>query len=69
MESLIQGHFDGDPGRAMTRAEQEAIAVDSAKKASDARDLLRLKKTEEGELRAKSGDSKSNKNSRPRGYE
>ena len=39
MESLIKGHFNEDPGRAMTRAECETIAVDSAKKASDAREL------------------------------
>ena len=47
MESLIQGHFDAEPDRAissMTRAEWDAIASDSAKKASDARELLRLKK-------------------------
>ena len=36
MESLIQGHFDEKPDRAMTRAEWDAIASDSAKKASDA---------------------------------
>ena len=53
MESRIQGRFDEDPGRAMPRAEWDAIAVDSAKKASDARELLRLKKKEEDELRAK----------------
>ena len=55
MESLIQGHFDEDPDRAMARAEWDAIdiAVDSAKKASDARQLLRLEKKEEGELRVK----------------
>ena len=35
MESLIQGHFDED--RAMTRAERDAIAVESAMNASDAR--------------------------------
>ena len=40
MESLIQGHFDEEPDRAMTRAEWDAIAQDSAKKASDARELL-----------------------------
>ena len=33
-ESLVKGHFDEDPDRAMTRAEWEAIAVDSAKKAA-----------------------------------
>ena len=44
MDSLIQGNFDEEPGRAMTRAEWDAIAEDSAKKASDARELLRLKK-------------------------
>ena len=53
MESLVKGHFDEDPDRAMTRAEWEAIAVDSAKKASDARELLRLKKNEEDAIRAK----------------
>ena len=52
-ESLIQGHFDEEPDRAMTRAEWKAIAEDSAKKASDARELLRLKKKEEDEMRAK----------------
>jgi hypothetical protein len=41
-----------DPDRAMTRAEWEAIAEDSAKKAADARELLRLKKNEEDALRA-----------------
>ena len=53
MDSLIQGNFDGDPGRAMTRAEGGATAVDSAKKASDVRELFRLKKKEEDEMRAK----------------
>ena len=53
MESLITGHFDEEPDRAMTRAEWEAIAEDSAKKAPDARELLRLKKKEEDEMRAK----------------
>ena len=55
MESHVKGHFDEDPDRAMTRSEWEAIAQDSAKKAADARDreLLRLKKKEEDELRAK----------------
>ena len=38
---------------AMTRAEWEAIAEDSAKKAAHARELLRLKTKEEDELRAK----------------
>ena len=55
MEFLIQGHFDEDPDRAMTRAdsaEWDAIAVDSAKKASDTRELLQLKKKEDDELRA-----------------
>ena len=47
MESLIQGHLDEEPDRAMTRAEWEAIAEDSAKKESDARELLRLKKKDE----------------------
>ena len=37
----------------MPRAEWEALAVDSAKKASAARGLLRLKKKEEGELKTK----------------
>ena len=53
MESLVKGHFDADPDRAMTRAEWETIAEDSAKKASDARELVRLKKKEEDELKAK----------------
>ena len=53
MEFLIQGHFDKEPGHAMTRAEWDAIAQDSAKKASDARELLRLKKKEEDEMRTK----------------
>ena len=53
MDSLIQGHFDEDANRAMMRAEWDAIAEDSAKKASDARELLRLKKKDEDELRAK----------------
>ena len=52
-ESLVKGHFDEDPGRAMTRSEWEAIAQDSAKKSVDARELLRLKKKEEDGLRAK----------------
>ena len=34
MESLVKGHFDEDSDRAMTRAEWEAIAEDSAKNAS-----------------------------------
>ena len=37
----------------MTRSEWEAIAHDSAKKAADARELLRLKKNEEDDIRAK----------------
>ena len=53
MESLVKGHFDEDPDRAMTRAEWEAIAVDSAKKAADARELLCLKKNEEDVIRAR----------------
>ena len=53
MESLIQGHFDEEPERAMTEVEWDAIAQDSAEKASDAQELLRLKKKEEDELRAK----------------
>ena len=53
IESLVRGHFDEDPDRAMTRAEWEAIAVDSAKKAADARELLRLKKNEEDAIRAR----------------
>ena len=53
MDSLVRGHFDEDPDRTMTRAEWEAIAEDSAKKAADARELLRLKKKEEDEQRAK----------------
>ena len=51
--SLVQENFDEGPGRAMTRSEWEAIAEDSAKSASDALELLRPKKKEEGELRAK----------------
>ena len=53
MESLVNGHFDEDPDRAMTRTEWEAIAADSAKKAADARELLRLKKNEEDTIRAR----------------
>ena len=53
MGSLVKGHFDEDPDRAMTRSEWEAIAQDLAKKAADAHKLRRLKKKEEGELRAK----------------
>ena len=53
MESIVKGHFDDDPDRAMTRAEWEAIAEDSANKASDAQELLRLKKNEEDAIRAK----------------
>ena len=53
MESLVKGHFNEDPDRAMTRAEWEAIAEDSAKNASDARELLRLKKNEEDAIRAR----------------
>ena len=53
MESLIQGHLDEEPDRAMTRAEWVAIAQDSSKKASDAHEFLRLKKKEEDELREK----------------
>ena len=44
IESLVKGHFDEDPDCAMTRAESAAIAIDSAKKASDAGELLRLEK-------------------------
>ena len=40
LESLFKGHFDEEPDRAMTRLEWVAIAEDSAKKASDARELL-----------------------------
>ena len=73
MESLIQGHFLEEPDRAMTRAEWDVIAVDSAKEALDARKLHRLKKKEEDELRAKSahhpGDAKLNASSSPRGCE
>ena len=47
MESLVKGHFDEDPDRAMTRSKWEDIAEDSAKKASDSRELLRFKKKEE----------------------
>ena len=53
MGSLVRGHFDEDPDRTMTRAEWEAIAEDSAKKAADACELLCLKKKEKDELRAK----------------
>ena len=53
MESLVRGHFDEDPDRAMTRAEWEAIAKDSAKKAADACELLRLKNAVEDEQRNK----------------
>ena len=53
MESLVEGHFDEDPDRAITRSEWEAIVQDSAKKAADTRELLRLKKKEKDELRAK----------------
>ena len=53
MESLVKGPFDEDPDRAMARSEWEAVAEDSAKKASDARELLRLKKKEEDELKAR----------------
>ena len=59
MEPLIQGHFDEEPDRAMTRAEWEAVASDSAKKASDARELLRLKKKEEDEMRGALGTTSS----------
>ena len=52
METLVRGHFDEDPDRAMARAEWEAIPEDSAKKAADARELLRLTKKEEEELQA-----------------
>ena len=52
MEALVRGHFDEDPDRAMARAEWEAIPEDSAKKAADARELLRLTKKEEEELQA-----------------
>ena len=51
-ESLIKGHFDEDPDRAMGRTEWETIAVHSAKKAADAHELLRLKKNEEDTMRA-----------------
>ena len=53
MESLVKGHFDEDPDRAMARSEWEAIAQDSAKKAAGARELLRLKKKEDDEIREK----------------
>ena len=56
-ESLIKGLLDEDPDRAMTRAEWEAIAVDSAKKAADMRELLRellrLKKNQEDAIQAR----------------
>ena len=38
---------------AMTKTEWEAIAEDSAKKAPDAREILRLKKKQEDALRAR----------------
>ena len=50
---MVKGHCDEEPDRAMTRAEWEATAEDPAKKASGARELLRLKKKEEGELKAR----------------
>ena len=50
MESLVKGHFDEDPDRAMKRSEWEAIAEDSAKKASDTHELIRIKTKEEDEL-------------------
>ena len=53
MESLIKGHFDEDPDHTMTRAKWEAIAEDSAKKASDAQELLCLKKNKEDVIQAK----------------
>ena len=55
MEPLIQGHFDEDPDRTMTSVERDAITVNSRKKATDPRELLRMKKkkdTEGDELRA-----------------
>ena len=53
MESLGKGHFDEDPDHAMTRPAWAAIAQDSAKKAADTRELLRLKKKEVDEIREK----------------
>ena len=44
--------FYEDPDRVLTRAEWAAIDVDLAKKASDARELLWLKKKQENELRS-----------------
>ena len=52
-QSLVSRHADEGPDRAMTRAELGAAAVDSAKKAADARELFRLKKNEEGAIRAR----------------
>ena len=52
MEPLVKGHCDEQPDIAMTRSEWEATTEDSAKKASDARELLRFKKVGEDELRA-----------------
>ena len=49
LESLVEGHFNADPDRAMTRSEWEAIVQDSAKKAADARELLH----EEDKMREK----------------
>ena len=66
MESLVKGHFDGDPDRAMTRAEWGAIAVDSAKNAADARGLLRFKKNEEGAIRTAAGAAEDHGPSGPR---
>ena len=48
MLSLVRGHFDEDPCRAMTGAEWEAIAEDSAKKATDARELVTPSEEERG---------------------
>ena len=67
MESLVKGHLAEDPNRAMARSEWEAIAEDSEKKASNARELLRLKKKEEDELRAKA-NALGAANNAPRGH-
>ena len=49
MESLVEGHFDEDPDH----ANHDKSRVYSSQQAADARELLRLKKKEEDEQRAK----------------
>ena len=51
-ESLVKGYFDEDLDLAMPRSEWEAIAEDSAKKTSDALELLRLKYDSRRRMRA-----------------